>query len=271
MLGQYSHFFAACATASAGFTGLLLVALSIVNHDDHEAGTRERRTVLAGTAFFALIDIFFVSLTSSLGGVRLFATASLVMAGIGLLATSHFMPRARRAGNFVRGFPKRRINLAFACISAAGYSTQLILAAALLSDPQSPGLTRALVFMLVALFGSALARAWEVAGIGHRAPREGAPPSHPAESEVEVVPPPRHGREPGTRGRLAESAVPTGTSAPPPSMGARAASEGELPAVGRGAPERRAARRAGEASTPWPGLRGPASPTADEGACRRGG
>ena len=147
--------------------------------------------MLAGTAFFALIDIFFVSLTSSLGGVRLFATASLVMAGIGLLATSHFMPRARRAGNFVRGFPKRRINLAFACISAAGYSTQLILAAALLSDPQSPGLTRALVFMLVALFGSALARAWEVAGIGHRAPREGAPPSHPAESEVEAVPPPQ--------------------------------------------------------------------------------
>lgn len=191
MLVQYSHFFAACATASAGFTGLLLVALSIVNHDDHEAGTRERRTVLAGTAFFALVDIFFVSLTSSLGGVRLFATASLVMAGIGLLATSHFMPRARRAGNFVPGFPKRRINLAFAFISAAGYLTQLILAAALLSNPQSAGLTRALVFMLVALFGSALARAWEVAGIGHRAPREGAPPSHGADSEVEIVPPPQ--------------------------------------------------------------------------------
>lgn len=144
--------------------------------------------MLAGTAFFALIDIFFVSLTSSLGGVRLFATASLVMAGIGLLATAHFMPRARRAGNFVRGFPKRRINLAFAFISAAGYSTQLILAAALLSDAQSAGLTRALVFMLVALFGSALARAWEVAGIGHRAAREGPPPTHTTESEIEAVP-----------------------------------------------------------------------------------
>ena len=76
-------------------------------------------------------------------------------------------------------------------MSAAGYSTQLILAAALLSNPQSAGLTRALVFLLVALFGSALARAWEVAGIGHRAPREGPPPSHGADSEVEVVPPPQ--------------------------------------------------------------------------------
>lgn len=187
MLNQYAHFFAASATASAGFTGLLLVALSIVNHDDTEQGTRERRTVLAGTAFFALIDIFFVSLTSSLGGVRLFATASLVMAGIGLLATSHFMPRARRAGNFVRGFPKRRINLVFAAISATGYSIQLVLAVALLIDPTSAGLTRALIFLLVALFGSALARAWEVAGIGHRAAREVAPPEHARESETEAV------------------------------------------------------------------------------------
>lgn len=189
MFSEYAHFFAASATASAGFTGLLLVALSIVNHDDTEPGTRERRTVLAGTAFFALIDIFFVSLTSSFGGVRLFATASLVMAGVGLLATGHFMPRARRAGNFVRGFPKRRINLVFAAVSAIGYSTQLILAVALLSDPQSAGLTRALVFLLVALFGSALARAWEVAGIGHRAPHEVVPPLDGEEPDPDVPPP----------------------------------------------------------------------------------
>ena|SRR5579871_3554049 len=184
MLSQYAHFFAASATASAGFTGLLLVALSIVNHDDTEQGTRERRTVLAGTAFFALLDIFFVSLTSSLGGVRQFATASLVMAAIGLLSTSHFMPRARRAGNFVRGFPKRRINLVFAGLSAGGYSTQLILAAALLTEPQSQGLMRALIYLLVALFASALARAWEVAGITHRAPREVAPASRAGEPET---------------------------------------------------------------------------------------
>ena len=60
-----------------------------------------------------------------------------------------------------------------------------------LDEPALAGLARALVFMLVALFGSALTRAWEVAGIGHRAPREGAPPSHGADSEVEVVPPPQ--------------------------------------------------------------------------------
>jgi hypothetical protein len=138
MLGHYAAFFA----ASAGFTGLLLVAPSIVNHDDTEYDTRERRTILAGTAFLALIDIFFVSLTSSLGGVRMFATASLVMAAVGLLGTSHFMPRARRAGNVGRGLPRRPLNIFFAAIAATGYAVQLSLAVALLSDPESSGLVR---------------------------------------------------------------------------------------------------------------------------------
>jgi hypothetical protein len=191
MLGQYAHFLDASATASAGFTGLLLVALSIVNHDDTEYGTRERRTILAGSAFLALIDIFFVSLTSSLGGVRLFATASLVMAGIGVLGTSHFMPRARRAGNFARGFPKRPLNIFFATVAATGYAVQFILAVALLSDPESAGLVRALIFVLVALFGSALLRAWEVGGIGHRVPHEVAPSVHVEERNADSVRAPR--------------------------------------------------------------------------------
>ena len=171
MIDQYAHFFAASATASAGFTGLLLVALSIVNQDETQHETRERRTVLAASAFLALVDIFFVSLVSSLGGTTVLATTSLVMALVGLFGTSRLMPRAQRAGNFARGFPKRKLNLTFAGVAAGGYSTQLVLAAALLADSYSAGPTRALVFVVVALFGSALGRGWEVAGIGHRSPR----------------------------------------------------------------------------------------------------
>src|SRR6266568_4848771 len=157
MLDQYARFFAASATASAGFSGLLFVALSVVNRDESQHGTRERRTVLAGSAFLALIDIFFVSLVSSLGGTRVLATTSLVMALAGLMGTSRLMPRARRAGNFARGFPKRNLNLAFAAVAAGLYTAQLILAAALLGSSHSSALTRVLVFLLVALFVSALA------------------------------------------------------------------------------------------------------------------
>ena len=171
MLDQYSRFFSAATTASAAFIGLLFVAVSVVNRDDTQHATRERRTVLAGSAFLALIDIFFVSLISSLGGPTVLATTSLVMAVVGLLGTSSLMPRAARAGNFAPGFPKRTLNLAFATVAVTLYSVQLALAVALLVNDDSAGLIRALAFVVFGLFVSALARGWEVAGIGHRGQR----------------------------------------------------------------------------------------------------
>lgn len=56
-------------------------------------------------------------------------------------------------------------------VAVSIYSIQLILALALLVNSQSAGLTRAMAFVIVALFVSALGRAWVVAGIGLRLPR----------------------------------------------------------------------------------------------------
>jgi hypothetical protein len=39
---------------------LLVVAVSVVNADDANPKTRELRIVLAGSAYVALVDIFFV-------------------------------------------------------------------------------------------------------------------------------------------------------------------------------------------------------------------
>jgi hypothetical protein len=171
VLDEYVRFYAASTTASAAFAGLLLIALSVVNLDESQHVTRERRTVLAAGAFLALADIFFVSLVSSLGGTRVLATTSLIMALVGLLGTSRLLPRAIRAGNFARDFPKRNSNLAFVAVAVSIYSIQLILALALLLNSHSAGLTRATAFVIVALFVSALGRAWDVAGIGRRSPR----------------------------------------------------------------------------------------------------
>lgn len=168
LLNYYETFFAASAGASAAILGLLVVAVSVVNADDADAQTRERRTVLAGSAFLALVDAFFVSIVALTGGAAVFGTSQLVMAMVGLLATGRLIPRAKRAGNFSRGFPTRGMNIAFAVIPAGGYSIQLGLAIALLADPQSSALQRALVLVIVGLFGSALARAWEVTGIRRR-------------------------------------------------------------------------------------------------------
>jgi hypothetical protein len=168
VVGHYENFFVASAGASAAILGLLVVAVSVVNADDADPTTRELRTVLAGSAFVVLVDIFFVSIVALIGGSVVLALSSVAMAAIGLLATSQLIPRARRAGNFASSSRSRTLNLVFASTSIVGYTVQLGLAAALLTDTTSTALQRALVLVLVVFYASALGRAWEVTGITRR-------------------------------------------------------------------------------------------------------
>src|SRR5580700_9337804 len=168
VVGRYENFFIASAGASAAILGLLVVAVSVVNADDADATTRELRTVLAGSAFVVLVDIFFASVVALTGGSVVLGLSSIAMATIGLLATRRLIPRAKRAGNFSSSSRSRRLNLAFATISVVGYSVQLGLAVALLTDTQSAPHQRALVLVIVVFYGSALGRAWEVTGITRR-------------------------------------------------------------------------------------------------------
>jgi hypothetical protein len=166
---RYEDFFIASAGASAAILGLLVVVVSVVNADDENPTTRENRTVLAGSAFVALVDIFIVSIMALTGGSVDFGLSSLVMAAVGLVATRRLVPRARRAGNFSSSFRTRELNIAFASISVVGYSVQLILAAVLLANTRSTALLHALVLVIVVLYCSALGRAWVVTGINRRA------------------------------------------------------------------------------------------------------
>jgi hypothetical protein len=63
-VGHYESFFITSAGASAAILGLLVVAVSVVNADDANPTTRELRTVLAESAFVALVDIFLVSMVA---------------------------------------------------------------------------------------------------------------------------------------------------------------------------------------------------------------
>jgi hypothetical protein len=169
VVGRYESFFTASAGASAAILGLLVVAVSVVNADDANPTTRELRTVLAGSAFVVLLDIFFVSIVTLTGGPVVFGLSSIATAAFGLVATSRLIPRAKRAGNFSSSARARKLNIAFASSSIGGYSAQLGLAVALLANTHSGALQRALVLVVVAFYGSALGRAWEVTGIARRA------------------------------------------------------------------------------------------------------
>jgi hypothetical protein len=169
VVGHYENFFIASTGASAAILGLLVVAVSVVNADDANPTTRELRTVLAGSAFVALVNIFLVSIVALTGGSVVFGLSSLAMAAVGLLATRRLIPRAKRAGNFSRGLPARKLNIAFASISIGAYSGQLGLAVALLAHTHSAALQRALVLVIVVLYCSSLGRTWQVTGITRRA------------------------------------------------------------------------------------------------------
>jgi len=168
-MGHYESFFSTSAGASAAILGLLVVAVSVVNADDANPATRELRTVLAGSAFLALADIFIISIVALTGGSVVLGSSSLAMGAFGLLATRRLIPRAKRAGNFSRDSQTRTLNIVFASISVAAYSGQLGLAVALLANAQSAALQRALVLVVVVLYCSALSRAWVVTGISRRA------------------------------------------------------------------------------------------------------
>src|SRR5580692_4883680 len=140
VVGHYENFFIASAGASAAILGLLVVAVSVVNADDADATTRELRTVLAGSAFVVLVDIFFVSIVALTGGSVVLGLSSIAMATIGLLATRRLIPRAKRAGNFSSRSRNRKLNIAFASTSVGGYSVQFGLALALLANTQSAAL-----------------------------------------------------------------------------------------------------------------------------------
>jgi hypothetical protein len=167
-VGHYESFFITSAGASAAILGLLVVAVSVVNADDANPTTRELRTVLAGSAFVSLVDIFIVSIVALTGGSAALGGSSLVMAAIGLLATRGLIPRARQAGNFSRDSRSRTLNIAFASFSVVAYPVQLGLGVVLLLNTQNAGLQHALVLVLVALYCSALGRAWVVTGITRR-------------------------------------------------------------------------------------------------------
>ena len=166
--GQFDNFYTASAGASAALLGLMVVAISVVNTDDANLRTRELRTVLAGSSFIVLVDVFIVSMVALVGGAVSVGSISIVLALVGLTATVRLVSRAWRAGNFSETTATRYLNMTFAGSSLLGYSGQLGLAIALVVDSTNAGLQRAFVYLVIAFYISALARAWQVSGITRR-------------------------------------------------------------------------------------------------------
>ncbi|MFI5272142.1 MAG: hypothetical protein ACHQ4H_03810 [Ktedonobacterales bacterium] len=163
----YSNFFVAMAGAGAALIGLLFVAVSInPRHTMGPTADAERQAV-AANAFTALANAFFISAAGLLPGsfigfttlvLAISALFNSVYLGVRLLPAVY-----RRTGRWHRLVAV----LLMIIISVAVYSDELFNALALLRAPHDPGPIAALAGLLLAVYGIALIRSWELLGGPH--------------------------------------------------------------------------------------------------------
>ena len=160
---DYQPFFTASVAASSALIGLLFVSVSVAPEKVFGAQSDPRRQAQALSAFSALVNIFFISMTSLIPDIRLGIVVTIV-AAVSLLQTLALLvmvPGWRREDAVIRG-----ALLFLASVSI--YGVQLWLGIDLWVKPSRAALD-GLLELLLGCYAIGLGRAWELLG----APRMG--------------------------------------------------------------------------------------------------
>ena len=147
--GDFIGYFAAAGTAAGTLIGLLFVAVSLRPESVLGAGAPPEGRAVAGSAFIALVNSFFVSLIAVIPHTSLGYVAA-IMALLSLLYTL----RLHRA---LAGPAWRQLLLA-----AATYCGQLGVGVALAIRPHTQELVSVVAYVLIASFSVGLGRAWSL-------------------------------------------------------------------------------------------------------------
>jgi hypothetical protein len=155
---SYSDFFTASASAGGALTGLLFVALSASPERLREIAKHQEHQAMAATAFTALIDALFVSLSGLTpgGGTQ---TVSVIMGVVGLTSTGDLYRRLWQSRHD-QTYSKRWPYLLALIIMM--YAAQSILGGTAGSASQSDSLSVTFIFIM---FAVGIARSWELLGI----------------------------------------------------------------------------------------------------------
>ena len=151
---SFIPYFTGAATAAGALVGLLFIAVSLRPEAVMGAGTQLR--AVAGSAFTALVNSFFVSLIALIPGTNLGYTAVL-MALVSLYNTY----RLHRT----LGYGESTVLLL--ALSLAAYLTQLVAGILLIASPGLHSMVYTLAYVLVGAFAAALGRAWTLAQGGN--------------------------------------------------------------------------------------------------------
>jgi hypothetical protein len=157
----FVNYFLASVGASAALIGLLFVAISVA--PERIIGTKapaERRAV-AGSAFFALLNAFFVSLIALVPETNI-GYPALVMAVTALINTLS-LGRHLQAEQRTGQEPSAQ-RLTLLAGSVVIYFVEIALAVAVLGDPQHTGYVYGIAYLLAGTYGLGVSRAWELLG-----------------------------------------------------------------------------------------------------------
>jgi hypothetical protein len=168
---SFSNFFLAMAGAGAGLIGLLFVAISINPTRMLGSEGQPEHQVMAESTFSALVNGFFLSCAALIpaGGI---GYVGMVFASLGLASTilltlrltrqplSAPLPGRSRWARVIRIYLVNVFSLAL-------YGYEFFICTQLIHPPLSEDRLIALCDVLLALYGVALVRAWELLGSRH--------------------------------------------------------------------------------------------------------
>jgi hypothetical protein len=169
---EFEPFFTASVAASAALIGLLFVSVSVAPERIFGPEADPRRQAQAISAFSALANVFFISMSSLIPGV-LIGVVVTIIAGASTLQLLGLLARVRTLG--LATARNYRANLITALrggilfvVSAIVYGTELYLGLLLWTRP-STGALIGLLEVLLGAYAIGLGRAWQLLG----APRLG--------------------------------------------------------------------------------------------------
>jgi hypothetical protein len=148
---SFIGYFAGSTGAAGALIGLLFVAVSLRPESVQGAGGSAKAQAVAGSAFTALINSFFVSLIALIPGTNLGYTAA-VMAVVSLFNTFRLH----------RGLAQGESALPQLILALAAFLVQFLVGALLAARPGDQSLVYIIAYVLVASFAAALGRAWSL-------------------------------------------------------------------------------------------------------------
>lgn len=156
---SYTGFFSVSTQVSAALIGLLFVSVSIETETVFGERATLRRQLTALSAFTALVNTFFLSLTSIIPN----ASPGPAAVALGVLAVNGTAADALTAFR-QRKHERRAITLLLVVVSLGLYAYEVALGVKLILHPRDLATVDDLITVVIAAYAIGLSRAWQLLG-----------------------------------------------------------------------------------------------------------